>query len=341
LAGVLLGAAAITKYQNLVVLVPTIGLAAAANVLYYRTARLRVFLWPGFLLVAVFGLWQAVLVMYLGPHTSMENLAALREATAGAAAVFSLDAAKRAVRQLLSFNTYGGALVLGLVYGAFCSFPRSRTGQQWSILLMFVAVNLTWYMLASIGWPRYAFAGLALASLFVARFFLDALRQLRAGPSPETSGAAVRAGLRAAIALWAILIVVPTLAATILPILRPPPNTPAAMAAYLDREIPASALIETWEPELGALTTHNYHYPPARLLNVAVRHIWLGGPSPQLRYHPLEADRPPYVVVGAFARWVEVYPSAVLAKEYTLVTTIGTFELYRRRGTTFADTARP
>jgi hypothetical protein len=271
----------------------------------------------------------------------MENLVALRDATAGAAAVFSPDAAKRATHQLLSFSTYGGALVLGLVYGAFCSFPRSRKCQQWGILLLFVAVNLSWYVLASVGWPRYAFAGLALASLFVARFFLDLLKRLGAGAGTEASGVSVSGGLRSAVALWAILIVVPSLAATIIPVLRPPPNAPEAMAAYLDREIPASTLIETWEPELGALTPHNYHYPPARLLNVAVRHIWLGGPAPRLQYHPLETDRPPYVVVGTFARWVDVYPPAVLDSEYTLVTTIGAFELYRRRGTTFADTDRP
>jgi hypothetical protein len=343
LAGVLLGAAAITKYQNLLVLVPTIALAGAANALYYRTARLRVFLWPGFILVAVFGLWQATLVLYLGPHTSTENLAALREATAGAAAVFSADAMKRASRQLLSFNTYGGSLVLAVVYGVFCSLARSRKSQQWGILLSFVAINLSWYIVASVGWARYAFAGLAVASLFVARFFLDLLNGLsrprlsNGGSQVASDGLKIR-GLQAALAVWVALIILPSLARTILPILRPPQNAPAAMAAYLNREISTTAPIETWEPELGALTTHNYHYPPARLLNVAVRHIWLGEPAPRFQYHALEVDRPPYVVVGAFARWVDLYPTDVLEKEYSLVMSIGAYELYRRADTRVAST---
>lgn len=335
-AGLLLGLSAITKYQNFLVLVPTLALAALANALYYRTTRLRTFVWPGLLVVTVFGLWQAILVVYLGPQTSAENFTALREATAGAAAVFSADAMKRAVRQLFSFSTYGGSLVLALPYAVSCSLSRSRRSQQWALLLSFVVVNLAWYVFASIGWPRYAFAGLALASLFVARFYLDALRALTEGAAlARESGAREDVtrlrGLQAALVTWAALTVLPAVAVTVRPIMRPPENAPAVISAYLNREVPTSAVIETWEPELGALTEHNYHYPPARLLNVAVRHIWLGGPSPREQYHALENERPGYVVVGGFARWVGLYSTEVLSKHYVLVTKIGDYELYRRR----------
>jgi len=334
LAGLLFGAAAVTKYQNLIILVPTIALAACANLVYYRTARLRVFLWPGIVLGAIFGIWQVILVVYLGPQTSAENFAALREATAGAAAVFSPDAMRRAARELLSFRSYGSALALALPYGVFCALPRSRSGQRWGILLFLVVVNLTWYALASIGWPRYAFTGLAFASLFVAKFFVDLLQRLSVTPGdapPDIAQAKVTTlGLRAAVAAWGVFVVTSSLAASMRPILLPPENSPAAMSAFLDRHVPREAVIETWEPELGALTTHNYHYPPARLLNVAVRHIWLGGPGPGLQYRPLETDQPPYVVVGGFGRWVGVYPTKLLENEYSLEARIGGYELYRR-----------
>ena len=332
LAGLLFGAAATTKYQNLIVLAPTIGLAAAADLLYYRAARFRVFFWPGVVLAAVFGLWQAVLVVYLGPLTSAENFAALREATAGAAAVFSPEAMGRAVRELLSFRAYGGMIVLAVVYGLSCAVPRSREGQRWGIVVLLVAVNLGWYVVASIGWPRYAFAGLAFASLFVGKFFVDMLQGLAGAlrSSRDVPQTMTLRGLQVAVASWALFILTSSLITTFRPVLDPPENFPAAMSAYLDREVEKGAIIETWEQELGALTTHNYHYPPARLLNTAVRHIWLAGPSPSLQYKPLETERPPYVLVGGFGRWVGVYPTEGLEKDYTLETRIGSYELYRR-----------
>jgi 4-amino-4-deoxy-L-arabinose transferase-like glycosyltransferase len=334
LAGLLFGAAAITKYQNLIAVLPTIGLAALLDLVYYRAARFRVFVWPGILVVAVFGMWQAILVMYLGPQTSAENLAVLRETTAGAAAVFSPDAMRRAVRDLVSFSTYGSSLLLALPYAFFCSIPRSRRNQQWGILFIFVAVNLVWFVFASIGWIRYAFAGLAFSSLFVAKFILDlwpAVGQSGDEPAEFVNGTMRTTGLRAAIALWALAVVMPSLYVTLKPIVRPPANAPVAMAAYLTRDIPESAVVETWEQELGALSQNNFHYPPARLLPVAVRHIWLGGPPPGQQYHPLEEDRPPYVVVGAFSRWVNLYPADVLERDYSIVTKIGAYDLYRRK----------
>jgi hypothetical protein len=331
LCGLLLGASSVTKYQNLLVLVPTIGIAALLNLAYYRTARLRVFVWPGLVLCGVFGLWQLVLVLYLGPGTFASNFAALREATAGAAAAFSPAAMRRAAHDLILLRTYGGALAFVLPYSLVRSLTRDRRHQQWGVLVLFATVNFAWFVLASIGWLRYAFAGLALSSLFVARFILDVW-----GPVLEPNGrwfarsSVLLASLRVAIASWAIAVVGASLYLVARPIIHPPENTPVEMAAYLTRNVPTSSVVETWEPELGALTEHNYHYPPARLLNVAVRHIWLGGPPPSLQYHPLEDDGPPYVLVGAFARWVDVYPMALLERDYSVVERVGMYELYRR-----------
>lgn len=333
LAGLLLAAAAVTKYQNLLVLAPTLLIAWVANAFYYRTARHRVFLIPGIIVASTFAAWQAILVLYLGPSTAAENFAALREASAGAAAAFSPELMKQAVRQLLSFQTYGGALLVAIAYGATQSFSRTRQSQQWSILFLLVACNLVWFVVASIGWPRYAFTGLVIAALFVARLFVDLLAHLMpADLNWRRWLSAGTYGLPLAISVWLLAFVMTGMAATALPVLRPPDNAPAAMAEYLNRTVPHDALIETWEPELGALTAHNYHYPPSRLLAVAVRHIWLRGPAPSVQYKLPENALPPYVVVGAFSRWVALYPTSTLERDYQRVTTIGEYELYQRKG---------
>jgi hypothetical protein len=334
LVGLLLGLATVTKNQYLLILAPTLGLAWLANLVYYRTAPQRVFILPGLVAAACFALWQIYMVLYLGPATAGENLAMLRQATAGAALIFSPDLIKRSIKELLSLKVYLGWLVPVLVYGSILALPRRREGQTWGILLILVAVNLGWYAIASISWLRYAFPGLAIASLFVARFFYDitegfrldrmALWETLRGEQPVFQ----KHALRWAMFAWLVVMIALPLGQTVQEIVSPTFNAPIAMAAYLDEQIRREALIETWEPEMGFLTDHNYHFPPPLLLNDAVSYIWLGGPPPAQYYDFMRTEHPDYVLVGEFARWVDLYSTDLLAARYRLVTSIGAYELY-------------
>jgi hypothetical protein len=321
LAGVLLGASAVTKYQNLFMIAPAIAAGALANAAYYRTVSWRVFLWPGTLVVAVFGAWQGVFLLYIGPESAASNLDALREATAGAAAVFDTRATRRAVVYLLSFATYGTLLPLAIPLGFVLASERSRIGLQWGILTFLVVANFVWFSIASIGWPRYAFPGLALGGMLVAKVLSDLSRATAPATDP----------LRTAVGVWMAVVLGLGAVSVARPIVSPPENAPAVMSAYLTRHVSRDAVIETWEPELGALTAHNFHYPPNRLLATAIAYKWQRGPSPRHHYAPLETERPPYVVVGPFAKWVALYPDDVLQGRYQLLFSTGRYDLYERR----------
>jgi 4-amino-4-deoxy-L-arabinose transferase-like glycosyltransferase len=334
LVGLLLGLATITKNQYLLVLAPTLGLAWLVNLVYYRTAPHRVFIVPALVAAACFVLWQVYMIVYLGPTTAGENLAMLRESSSGAALVFSPDLMKRSIKELLDLKVYLGWLVPVLVYGFILALPRQREGQRWGVLLVLVAVNLGWYVVGSISWLRYAFPGLAIASLFVARFFYDitdgfrldrmALWETLRGGQPAFR----KHALHWAMFAWLVVMIALPLGQAVQEVVSPTFNAPIAMAAYLDEQIPREALIETWEPEMGFLTDHNYHFPPPLLLNDAVSHIWLGGPPPAQHYDFVQTEHPDYVLVGEFARWVNLYPADMLEARYRLVTSIGAYELY-------------
>jgi hypothetical protein len=274
------------------------------------------------------------LILYLGPATAAENLSMFREFTAGAALVLSPDLMKRGIGELLSLKVYLGWLLPVLFYGIMLALPRRREGQQWGILLVLVAVNLGWYIVASISWLRYAFPGLAIASLFVARFFYDMtdgfrlegavlLQALRRGEPTWPKRA-----LPWVMSAWLMVMILLPLALSLWQMVAPPSNAPAAMAAYLDEEVSHTALIETWEPEMGFLTDHNYHFPPPLLLNDAVGYIWLDGTPPAQKYDFVQIESPDFVLVGEFARWVNLYPPDLLAARYRLVTSVGGYELY-------------
>ena len=98
------------------------------------------------------------------------------------------------------------------------------------------------------------------------------------------------------------------------------------MAAYMNEHVPLNALVETWEPEMGFLTDHNYDDPP-HTWKKAVGFIWLNKPLPAGEYTFVQTQSPDYVLVGGFGRWVQVSADG-LAAHYQLETAIGGYELY-------------
>lgn len=335
-AGVFFGLAVVTKNQYLLALAPTLLFAWLANLLYYRSAPQRAFLVPGALTAGVYLLWQLYVVVFLGPSTASENLALLREATAGAALVFSPDLMQRGLLELVGYKVFFGLLFPVLAYGVTAALPRDRAGHQWAILLALAVVNLVWYVTASISWLRYAFPALAVACLFVARFFQDLTGDFRLDVSALIKSVRTRAlpqplAWRALWLGWLAFMIAAPLAQAVRDIARPGLNSPLAMAGYLRDHVPADAWVETWEPEMGFLTDHDYNFPPPSLLPKAVSHIWQGGPPPADFYDFTRPEPPPYVLVGGFARWVGVYPDDVLQARYSLMTQIGAYELYALR----------
>lgn len=336
LIGVLFGLAAITKDQYLLVLAPALLIAWLANLFYYRSAPQRVFLAPGILTLGLFLLWQAVMVIYLGPANALENYALLQQTTAGAALVFSPSLIASSLAHLVELKVYLGLLLPVLVYSGLLVIPRRKEAHQWAVLYILVLCNLAWFVLASIGWIRYAFPGLSVASLFVARFFSNITDGFRLNMQAlwkgilEGSVSTARPALQAAFLFWlAVMIAVPFFQ-TVKGILLPPSNDAVTAAAYISDNIPKNVIIETWEPEMQFLTDNLYHSPPNSLLDRAVAYIWRSGPWPRGFYNYLQEDHPQYILIGNFAKWVMLYPAAILNTQYRIVMTVGAYDLYER-----------
>jgi 4-amino-4-deoxy-L-arabinose transferase-like glycosyltransferase len=333
-AGILLGLAMVTKYEFLLFLAPTLILAWLANLAYYRTAPQRVFLVPGIVSAVCFAAWMAFLVINQNPATISQNIASLRAVTSGAALVFSATLIKQSIQQLLGLKVYLAFLAPVMLYGLTLVFSRKRQAHQWFVLFTFVSVNLIWYAVASVGWLRYAFPGLALASIFVARFFYDLTDGYNLHLSEVWSSLRTGTSIGPRLALGGILLVwlgamiVIPLAQDGRDILRPQFDAPASMAAYINQNVPKNAVIETWEPEMAFLTNNNYHFPPQLMLNAAVKYMSDGGLAPSNFYDYVQTNKPEYVLVGQFASWVHLYPDDVLASQYTKETQIGGYALY-------------
>jgi len=335
-AGLLLGLSTVTKNQYLLVLAPALLLMWLANLIYYKAVAQRVFLVTGTVTALCYGVWQVYMVFFMGPASASENFALLQAGTAGAALVFSTELMSRGISELFSFKVFLGFLLPAVAYGFFLSLPRTKEGLRWGVIFALVLSNLAWYVLASISWNRYSFPGQVFSTLFVAKIFSDWTDGFKWEPAAILKGLrtgqklAARAALSTVLLFWLALMIVIPLGQNVMSIVRPSFNAPEAMAAYMDQHVDKKALVETWEPEMGFLTHHNYHFPPPGLLYTAVSYIWMHKSPPANVYDFVQNQKPAYVLVGSFSSWVELYSPDLLKTYYSLETEIGAYRLYVR-----------
>jgi len=291
---------------------------------------------PGIIAVTCAMLWQVYLILYLGPGTAAGNLALVREASAGAAFIFSRTLMLQNVDTLLTSRIYLGALAPTLIYGFWLSFPRRRENQRWNVIYIITVLNLLWYVVASIGWIRYAFLGLALTPILVAKFFDDLTDHFQISTITQfftTKYQALRAGdlVRTTALVWLAGMLILPVGSLLKDIVHPPFNAAVAMAAYLAQHVPHNALIETWEPEMGFLTDHNYHFPPPETLIKAVDYAWLHGPPTSDFYELSPENLPPYILLGNASRFYGLYSEQFITDKYQPVTSSGNYELLTLR----------
>lgn len=320
LAGLGFGLALVTKNQFVLIIPAALVVVGLLDWLYYRTGTWPFRLTPLLIACTCFGLWVLAQFQFLGPGSFFENMQQTRQAAGGAIFVFDMGATLRAGKYLLQPDLYGGLLIPALLYAAWRARQRDAQGLSEALLVIIVGLWLTWFVGASLGWPRYAFPAVALGSILIARALIDLITWLR-------SGTPVRRTLAVLGTCYAALFMLVPLVLSANAVLHPD-DSAHRFAAYLDQHVPQETIVETWEPELGVLTDHRYHYPPIELLDTAVRHQWLSGPP--LAYDGLQ-DAPAYVVVGSFGRYTGIYDTVILEQEYIEEHTVGSYVLFRRR----------
>lgn len=323
LAGLLLGLGMVTKLQYALALAPAFAVAWLANLAYDRTARQRVFLLPAFVAAATVLTWAAVIVFALPSIPSRGTLDSARHLTSSAIFLFSADCMRRAIHELFRPRVFLGLVAPAFAYAIVCWFRRGEGERQWGVVSAIMLSNLVWFAFASIGWPRYAFLGLSLAALWVARLVADYTGRFGAEPS------AVPPLLRRILLAWLALAIVVPAVRTFRDVLVPPYDAPAEMADYLNANVRKDALIETWEPEMGFLTDHRYHLPPQQLQADVLAHVWLGGPPVSEKYDGM-SEEPDFVLLGDYGHLANVYPISDLSQEYENVKMIVHYQLWRR-----------
>lgn len=193
-----------------------------------------------------------------------------------------------------------------------------------------------WYEFFSVGWARYMFPSIFLASVFVAVMIRD-----------WTDGFQLIASLRRAAAdlthfqysqrtLYVVVAIVLLGWATA----QTADDLKYAIAAgkndwlsqtveYLNRSISRSAVIETYDSELLFFLRNRYHYPPDQVHVELIRQKERAE-KPLIEYNPLTAD-PDYLVVGPWCSYYKCYDSVLSGDTFRLVQRFGPYRIYERR----------
>jgi 4-amino-4-deoxy-L-arabinose transferase-like glycosyltransferase len=320
LAGLGFGLALVTKNQFVLIVPPALLLIGLLDWRYYRAGSWRLRIIPLVVACSCYGIWTLAQFQFLGPGSFIENMRQTRQAAGGAIFVFDIHAMLRAGAYVLRPDLYGALLIPALGYALWRARRRDAQGLAEGLIAVMVALWLLWYVVASLGWPRYAFPAIAFGAILVARALADLISRLRQGGALQRYSAL-------AVAVYAAIVIAMPLARSARAIAQPD-DSAQRFAAYMNSNVPQNTIVETWEPELGLLTDHRYHYPPIALLDTAVRHQWLGGPP--IVYDGLH-DTPAYVVVGDFGAYTNIYAPEQLARDYVEQAHIGTYVLFKRK----------
>ena len=351
-AGLLVGAAMVTKSQYVIVGFGTLAVLVILDLFYYRQGIFRSLLTVGIIALVCVAAWWMWQMAYFGVATFQENAAKMRQ-LAGSTTGFNLHSTIEAIKSLVGsgsgyFYFFWG--FLALIYGGFLCIPRSRDSVILAFLLLFASVWLGYYTFWIIPWSRYLFPAAAITALFVGKLcndlvegfassrqeLVNELRQSKSAWAPLTPRVLMSLGTLVALLTLGFLMgyqLQRTIRSDVLDkvgneavfVVSPPQFwSPYLLASFLNQTMDKDSVIETWERELSVLTDHRYHFPDQSLLAQTDVFIYHGG----ARDYVLEADyfnriRPAYVIIGWYARFNQIYDTDFLSQHSKLVTSIG------------------
>jgi len=297
LSGLFVGLGLLSKTQVAIALIPTILLIIIGRTIV-KPSQVAKSLTYLAIILAVIGSWMLLGRLATTEEIRQENSLLLMDAVRSNLLTFLWG-------QTLTKSAFIiiGFLSLGVLVGGWRLKGRLKelslgTSKYWAeaTLTLFVLISTFWFAFLSVGWPRYAYAGLVVSLLLIGRLGWDIFEQMqhwfqryRLFFSNWTYSIALTC-------LTFIVIVV-----NIHPIIGfEQKNIAQQMADYISREIPRDAVIETWEWELDALSQHwEYHHPNQRYLFLAIRQFSHEQKPFNLDYDLLQAD-PDYLVTGPF-----------------------------------------
>lgn len=332
LAGVFFGLACVTKNQYAMFILPGIGISFLLNLVYYRRRAWHYYVIPGVLAAAFYAGWTYYVLFQLGAASRdvAYDVAHLRSMTS--ASFFLLDS--ESLNNNLTYLLADPFLLPALAFGFIRLFDRNDSNEQhWSAVFMFALFASVMFILSD-GWSRYAILPVGLILLLEARLLYTLTNGFR------FRWAQIEALLRrhtvsytAVVGILIVGLVVSTYARPfylqVRNVLSGGSDGIYRLARYVDENVPADAVIATWETETSLLNERIFHNPPYTVF-VELQSRRAHHESVENLYSFPEHVNAEYILIGSQAKNLQLYEPAQLSN-YVLIYTAGDYDLYQRR----------
>jgi hypothetical protein len=324
-AGLCFGAAAVTKAQWAVVLVPALLLVWVVDEFLLDKRD------DGDIPAAIGGL-LAVLAAWFGLRLAMQGQEGFAQDLTGVQAsarwtVFALEP-YRYLPSSLRYLLRSGILVVWVIGQAYATWlvTTRRPGAIHAVLFAAVStVWLAWYAVVSVGWERYAFEPSAVSAVLAGAAIAQAGEIWRAWPVGRAARSWRMAAVALAVTLGAYVVAQGSRRAGELAAVED--TSVQDFARFVNQHVDPGVLIESWEWQLGILTDHSVHHPTNDWVDRYTAAIF-GGVPVSMRYRWLDLS-PAYLVDGPFSKFTTIYAADLAAGCCTLVATHGGYDLYR------------
>jgi 4-amino-4-deoxy-L-arabinose transferase-like glycosyltransferase len=327
-AGLLFGLALVTKGQYYLLL-GAIVLTGLIEWFYYR--RPDVARSAGLALITTLGclaIWYVAQWALVGPANFRAHLEAVRASSAVTVAGLR---GTRILGNAWYLVRSGDIMVLGpgVIYALWQCIQRRPGSSRQLLLLVFVTLWSSWFVLISVGWHRYALDAYAAGVLLAGNCLVDMVgyvrRQMPLGGRRRTiqllpAGAALLVGTTLLIALAGFTGMVKD-------IIRQPDRSAVQFAAYLQQNTDPETVIESWEWEIDALTNLRYHHPTNEWVDKMTA-ILQFHENIDITYDPFQY-RPEYLIDGPFSKWTGIYASSIAKDCCTLTYHAGPYDFYK------------
>jgi 4-amino-4-deoxy-L-arabinose transferase-like glycosyltransferase len=201
-------------------------------------------------------------------------------------------------------------------------------------LLALAGSWFAWFVLLSVGVPRYLYPATFVGSIFVAALLNDLTNHFSLQSTLNRATTILKGKLNRQVAsAWlAIALLALTVPITLLTLnnyyLSYTDTSAIDVANFLNSQTPPNALIETYESEVHFLLERRYHYPPDQI-HVELNRRSLLHQNVTIDYDPLAAN-PDYLLVGRFAREDALYQPLIDSGAFRLLRSYGGYLLYER-----------
>lgn len=325
-SGIAMGVGLLSKTQIAIALVPALLLIGLGRLLLRQDRIISAFT-PSALTVAIVAGWSLLGRLLTPEPARSDNAAMLAEALR-----------TNLITDLFGRNLNRTAWLMLLIMGLGITSSlwhmrdhlrnRTITNRDWAelTLVLFTFSTMIWFAFLSIGWPRYAFAGLTIGLILNGALITSVVSHLMTVLRKRFPRASQYLPLLIILILMGAALLINGIHIAI----YSHDHLAIDVGQYINQTIPRDAIIESWEWELDALTEHRrFHHPHQRYLFLAIRQFSHGHKAFDLGYDTLEAD-PDYLISGPYSEWIHIYNPLTIQRSFQPIAHIGAYTIYQR-----------